>query len=70
MDDIDKQRWGAEMAIKMFGDMIERKEIEMDVGDKTLDRLRSLSVAELKARAADLILGKKGVVVEAEVSRG
>ena len=61
--------WGAEMAIKMFGDMIERKEIEMDVGDKTLDRLRSLSVAELKARAADLILGKKVQVVDAEVTR-
>ena len=69
VDDIEKQRWGAEMAIKMFGDMIERKEIEMDVGDKTLDRLRSLSVAELKARAADLILGKKTMVVEAEVTR-
>ena len=69
VDDIEKQRWGAEMAIKMFGDMIERKEIEMDVGDQTLDRLRSLSVAELKARAADLILGKKGVVVDAEVTR-
>ena len=69
VDDIDKQRWGAEMAIKMFGDMIERKEIEMDVGDKTLDRLRSLSVAELKARAADLILGKKVQVVDAEVTR-
>lgn len=69
VDDIEKQRWGAEMAIKMFGDMIERKEIEMDVGDKTLDRLRSLSVAELKARAADLILGKKIQVVDAEVSR-
>ena len=69
VDDIDKQRWGAEMAIKMFGDMIERKEIEYDVGDKTLDRLRSLSVAELKARAADLILGKKVQVVDAEVTR-
>ena len=67
VDDIEKQRWGAEMAIKMFGDMIERKEIEMDVGDKTLDRLRSLSVAELKARAADLLLGKKVMVTEAEV---
>lgn len=68
--DLDKQRWGAEMAIKMFGDMIERKEIEMDVGDKTLDRLRALSVSELKARAADLLLGKKGMIVDAEVVRG
>lgn len=68
VDDLEKQRWGAEMAIKMFGDMIERKEIEYEVGDKTLDRLRSLSVAELKARAADLLLGRKGAV-DAEVSR-
>lgn len=66
--DVDKQRWGAEMAGKLFGDFIERKEIEMDVGDKTLDRLRALSVAELKARAADLLLGKRGAV-DAEVSR-
>lgn len=57
--DLDKQRWGAEMAIKMFGDMIERKEVEYDLGDKTLDRLRALSVAELKARAADILLGKR-----------
>lgn len=73
VDDLDKQRWGAEMAIKMFGDMIERKEIEMDVGDKTLDRLRALSVSELKARATDLLLGKKNVlssVTDAEVVRG
>ena len=67
VDDIEKQRWGAEMAVKMFGDMIERKEIEMDVGDKTLDRLRALSVAELKARAADILLGKRAVITDAEV---
>lgn len=68
VDDLEKQKWGAEMAVKMFGDMIERKEIEMDVGDKTLDRLRSLSVSELKSRAADILLGKRvGTVVEAEV---
>ncbi len=73
VDDVEKQRWGAEMAIKMFGDMIERKEVEYDLGDKTLDRLRALSVSELKARAADILLGKKnalGAVVDAEVSRG
>lgn len=64
--DLDKQRWGAEMAIKMFGDMIERKEIEHDIGDKTLDRFRSMSVAELKSRASDLLLGRKGAV-EAEI---
>lgn len=68
--DIEKQRWGAEMAIKMFGDMIERKEVEYDVGDKTLDRLRSLSVAELKSRAADILLGKKTVITDAEVVHG
>lgn len=68
VDDLEKQKWGAEMAIKMFGDMIERKEIEHDLGDRTLDRLRALSVSELKARAADILLGKKpGTVVDAEV---
>lgn len=68
VDDLEKQKWGAEMAIKMFGDMIERKEIEHDLGDKTLDRLRALSVVELKARAADILLGKRiGTVVDAEV---
>ncbi len=66
--DLDKQRWGAEMAIKMFGDMIERKEIEHDLGDKTIDRLRALSVAELKSRAADLLLGKRvGAIQDAEM---
>lgn len=70
VDDIEKQRWGCEMAVKMFGDMIERKEIEHDVSDRTLDRLRSLSVAELKAKAADILLGKRVSVVEAEVVRG
>ncbi len=69
VDDLDKQRWGAEMAIKMFGDMIERKEIEHDIGDRTLDRLRSLSVAELKSRAADILLGKRTPIIEAEVTR-
>lgn len=68
VDDLDKQRWGAEMAIKMFGDMIERKEIEHDIGDRTLDRLRALSVGELKARAADILLGKRmGPIQDAEV---
>lgn len=67
VDDLEKQRWGAEMAIKMFGDMIERKEIEHDLGDRTLDRLRALSVSELKARAADILLGKRVVVTDAEV---
>lgn len=72
VDDLEKQRWGAEMAIKMFGDMIERKEIEYDIGDRTLDKFRAMSVVDLKARAADLLLGKKGVlssVTDAEVVR-
>lgn len=56
--DIARRQWGTEMAAKLYGDMIERKEIEHDLGDKTLERFRSLSVSDLKARAADLLLGK------------
>ncbi len=58
VDDDVAQRWAVEKLSVIFGDMIERKEIEHDLGDKTLDRFKSLSVAELKARAADLLLGK------------
>lgn len=53
--DLDKQRWGAEMAVKMFGDMIERKEIEHDIGDKTLERFKALSVAQLRERAKAIL---------------
>lgn len=53
-----RRQWGAEMAIKMFGDMIERKEIEHDIGDRTLDRFRALSVDQLKAQAAAILAGK------------
>lgn len=56
--DVQRRQWGAEMAIKMFGDMIERKEIEHDLGDKTLDRFRALTVEQLKAKAAEIIAGK------------
>lgn len=56
--DFERNKWGAEMAIKMFGDAIERKEVEYDISDSALSKLRSLSVAELKARAADILLGK------------
>lgn len=56
--DAQRRQWGAEQAARLYGDMIERKEIEHDLGDKTLERFRSLSVAELKARAADILLGK------------
>lgn len=51
------RRWGAEQASKLFGDQIERKEIEHDIGDKTLDRFKSLSVAELKERAQAILKG-------------
>lgn len=56
--DLEKQRWGCEMAVKMFGDLIERKEVEYGVSDSTLEKFKALSVSELKARAADLLLGK------------
>jgi flavin-binding protein dodecin len=55
--DLEKQRWGAEMAVKMFGDMIERKEIEHDIGDKTLEKFRSFSVNDLRARAKAILEG-------------
>lgn len=55
--DARRREWGAEQAARLYGDMIERKEIEHDLGDKTLDRFRSLSVAQLKARAAEIIKG-------------
>lgn len=66
---VQRRQWGSEIAIKMFGDMIERKEIEHDIGDRTLDRFRAMSVADLKARCADILLGKKGQIIEAEVTR-
>lgn len=55
--DVARRQWGAEQASRLYGDMIERKEIEHDLGDKTLDRFRSMSVADLKARAAEIIAG-------------
>lgn len=58
LPDLDKQRWGCEMAVKMFGDLIERKEVEYGVSESTLEKFKALSVVELKARAADLLLGK------------
>lgn len=56
--DMEKRFKGAELAIKMFGDMIERREVEYSVGDETLEKMKKLSVAELKARASELLLGK------------
>lgn len=68
VDDLDRQRQGAEMALKAMGDLIERKEIEVDMGDKTLDAYKRMSVAELKRRATELLLGKSaGPIVDAEV---
>lgn len=55
--DVPRRQWGAEQAARLYGDMIERKEIEHDIGDKTLDRFRSLSVADLKARANEILQG-------------
>lgn len=64
VDDLDKQALGVEKALRAFGDMIERREIEVDVGDKTLEAYRAMSVAELKRKAEDLLLGKRVVDVE------
>lgn len=67
-DDLDKQKLGADMALKAFGDMVERKEIEVEAGDNLLAAYRGMSVKELKARAAELLLGKKSAMVtEAEI---
>lgn len=59
--DVRRREWGAEMASRLCGDMIEHKEITHEVGDKTLERFRSLSVAELKDKARR-ILEVQGVV--------
>lgn len=66
--DAARRQWGAEQAAKLYGDMIERKEIEHDLGDKTLERYRSMSVAELKAQAQAILQGpsfKRKPVIEA-----
>lgn len=56
--DVARNQWGVEMAAKLCGDLIERKEIEHDIGEDTLARMKGLTVGELKARAADILLGK------------
>lgn len=53
--DVRRREWGAEMAAKLCGDMIEHKEITHEVGDKTLERMKSLSVAELKEKARKIL---------------
>lgn len=57
--DVARRQWGAEQAAKLFGDMIERKEIEHDIGDKTLERFKAMSVPQLKARAMEILLERK-----------
>lgn len=61
--DVRRREWGAEMAAKLCGDMIEHKEITHEVGDRTLERFRSLSVAELRERAQK-ILDVQGTTVK------
>ena len=56
--DFERNKWGTEMALKAFGDLIERKEIEYDVGDKTLEKYKAMSVEQMKARMAELLLGR------------
>lgn len=56
--DDDLQKWGAEKAMLLFGDMIEHKEIKHDLGDSTLAELRKMSVAELKEKARMILEGK------------
>lgn len=67
IDDAARQQWGAEQAAKLFGDMIERKEIEHDIGDKTLEKFKSMSVAQLRSRAAEILLNKKSRILSADV---
>lgn len=64
--DTARNQWGVEMAAKLYGDMIERKEIEHDIGETTLSRMRALTVVELKAKAADILLGKNRMGVSVE----
>jgi len=76
VDDLEKQRQGAEMALRVMGDMIEHKTVEYGIADSTLEKLKAMSVADLRSRAAGLLAGRvkavdvavgSGRVVEAEV---
>lgn len=68
VDDLEKQRQGAEMALRVMGDMIEHKQVEYGIADSTLEKLKAMSVVELKKRAEELLAGRRGeVVVDAEV---
>lgn len=56
--DVARNQWGVEMAAKLYGDMIERKELSHDLSEGALERFKKLSVAELKARALELVAGR------------
>lgn len=64
--DTRRREWGAEMAAKLSGDMIEHKEIVHDIGDKTLERFKAYSVAELKEKARH-ILDAKAVITQSRI---
>lgn len=61
---VARRQWGAEQAAKLYGDMIERKEIEHDLGDKTLERFRVLSVDELKKKALEIASSLNNRVID------
>lgn len=60
--DLEKQRQGAEMALKVMGDMIEHKQVEYGIADSTLEKLKAMSVDTLKARAAELLDGRRKAI--------
>jgi len=66
--DLAAQARGAEMALKAMGDMIEHKQVEYGVADSTLEKLKALSVAELRMRALELLEGRKRAVDVVAVS--
>jgi len=66
--DLAAQARGAEMALKAMGDMIEHKQVDYGVADSTLEKLKALSVAELRMRALELLEGRKRAVDVVAVS--
>ena len=60
--DLEKQRQGAEMALRVMGDMIEHKTVEYGIADSTLEKLKALSVAELRGRAAEMLEGRRKAI--------
>lgn len=67
--DHTRRQWAAEKAALLFGDMIERKEIEHDIGDKTLEKFKGMSVDDLKKKARDILAGKPVIDVTPAVNR-